>query len=285
MKFNISKNKIEKIGNNQNSIDNSLFHKKNQLKNLKNYPTVLKTFTTLYDSDYQVFQTDRHFGGLISLPIRMPISANSVSFTGNISLQEELVPYVRHSIIVKKPVLGEISGLYVANISTYSNNPVSQTGIFQENVNIIKITDSGFIIIGNTGSGEGTSSSGDGFVTKTSHPLFTIDGQRSIYSQDSSTSLILEKTGNNVYKFTVGAIVQFLFDVEELENVGTTNQEGDQEYTANFVESVITYYEYIDARVGVEYPAYRPVEFDIEAKLILSLPPNNIWENYSNYKS
>lgn len=285
MEFDTSKNKIQTIGNKQNSIDSSLSNKNNELKNKKNSPTVLKTSTILFESDYQPFQTNRHFGGLISIPIQMPISANSVNFSGNISIPEELIPYIRHNIIVKKPTLGEVNGLYVANISTYDSVPITQVGLFEEHTDIYNQDND---LIGNTGSGEGTipKPDGDALVTKTVHALFTTDGQRSIYSQDMTSSLILEKIENNIYKFSIASQVQFLFDVDELENVGVSNLEGEMVYVATFVPSEptnVSYYTLTDNRVSVSYPAYRPIEFDIEAKLILSIPPNNIWEDYSKY--
>jgi hypothetical protein len=285
MKFNTSKNKLEKIEKTQGDIDNSLSNKKNELKNLKSFPAVLKTITPLFDSDFQVFSTTEIFGDLISVPIGMPIVADNISFSGSLNISKEMIPYVRHSVIIKKPILNDIRGVYTANISTYDADPDTQTGIFQENVNIFRETPSGLILVGNTGSGSGTSSSGDNLVTLTSNPLFIIDGQRNIYSEDNTSSLNWEKVTDNFYNFSIDASAMIIVSTEELENTGVSNQEGDRVYVATLSEGDIIFYIVTDNRVAVSYPAYQPIESDIEAKLILSIPSRNLWENYTHYKS
>ncbi len=285
MKYNTSKNKLDKIEKNQNDIDNSLFIKQNETKNLKSFPPVLKTNTILYDSDYQVFETNRPFGDLVSVSIDMPVVADDVAFTGSIDIAEEMIPYIRHSIITKKPIDGDIRGLYTANISTYNNDPETQVGLFEENTTIRNQAGD---IIGNTGSGAGTTPkpNGDALVTKTAQPLFIVSGQRNIYSDNTMSSLQLIKGFNRSYDFTVSTQIMFIMPSDD--NVGVSNLEGDRVYVATFVPSEptnVSYYTLTDNRVSVSYPAYRPVEIDIEAKLVLYIPSNNIWENYSNHKS
>ena len=282
MKFNTSKNKLEKIEKTQGDIDNSLINKKNELKNLKASSTVLKTVTSLFDSDYQVFSSVRVFGGLVSVPIDMPIVAE-LSFSGSLNISEQMIPYVHHNIIVKKPVLGEVRGIYIANISTYDNDPNIQTGIFQENVNIYKIVDEGLVLIGNTGSGEGTSSSGDNLVTVASQPLFITDQQKEIYSEDTTSSLNWEKVSDNLYDFNINSDAMLVVPSDE--DVGITRQEGNQVYVSHVVDGDILWYIYTDNREAVSYPAYQPITADIEAKLILSIPSRNLWENYLHHKS
>jgi len=284
MEFDTSKNKLQKIENTQNDIDNSLFHKANPGKNLIAPDTVLQTPKILFDSDYQVYSTVRAFGGLISIPINMPIVAQHVSFSDTINITEDMIPHVRFNISIKKPILNNISGLYIANISTYDNILDTQVGIFKENT---PIRNQEGAVIGNTGSGSGTAPEGDALVTVTSHGLFTADGQRSTYSEDRTSSLTWFKILDNLYTFSIDTRVMIIVDTEELENVGVTNQEGNRVYVAHYDGEPleIVYYTLTDNRVSVSYPAYRPITSDIEAKLILSIPPKNIWENYSHYRT
>lgn len=281
MKFNTSKNKLDKIDKNQGDLDNSLIQKENELKELRPSDTIIKTFKPLFESGYKIFSTDRVFGGLISIPIDMPISADNINFTGTLNISERLIPYIKHRIIVKKPTVGDIRGIYVANISTYDSDPSSQMGSFRENVNVFDAVTGDFIQ--NTGFGSGTDPIGDALVTETSFPLFTIDQQRSVFSQDSTFSINWEKVSNNLYDFNLNQRVMFVVPSDE--NVGTSNIEGDLVYNAEFAEGNIVNYQRTNNRSQISYSAYRPIEIDIEAKLILSIPPINIWENFSQYKS
>lgn len=286
MKFNTSKNKIEKIGKNQGDLDNVLIQKENELKELRPSDTIIKTSKILFESGYQIFSTNTIFGGLTATPIDMPIAADFISFTGTLNISERLIPYIKHKIVVKKPIVGDIRGVYVANITGYDSNPSVQTGTFRANATIFRrLPGGGLVIVGNTGSGEGTGEPGDVLVTVTTQPLFVIDQQRSVYSQDSTFSLGWTKVSNNLYNFSMNQRVMF---VVPSENVGTIVQEGDLNYTGSHFpdeEDNILFYVVVDNRVPVTYDAYSPIEADIEAKLILSIPPINIWENFSQYKS
>ena len=70
-------------------------------------------------------------------------------------------------------------------------------------------------------------------------------------------------------------------------DIGTTNTEGDRVYVATVQTSpyAILFYIVTDNRIVVSYPAYRPIEIDIEAKIILSIPSRNLWEEYSQYEN
>ncbi len=280
MKFNTSKNKIDKIDKNQGDLDNSLIQKENRLKNLKSSDTIIKTFTTLFESDYQVFSTDRVFGGQTSTNIDIPIVAQDVDFIGSLNISERLIPYIKHKIIVKKPIIGDIRGIYIATITGYDSEPTTQTGSFRQNVNVFDSITGDFIR--NTGFGSGTDPVGDALVTQVLHPLFVIIQQKSVYSEDSSRSINWEKVTNNVYNFSIESRVMFVVPSDN-EN-SSSNREGTYINNAGFNNGNIVNYERTDNTFFVNYPIYSPVEADIEAKLILSIPPNNIWENYSQYK-
>lgn len=278
MQFNTSKNKLNKIENNQEEIDNNLFNKNNEIKILKSSETFLKHPITLFNSDYQVFTSNRIFGGLISVPISMPIVAD-FSFVGNINITETMIPYIQYSIITKKPIKGDVRGLYIANISSLDADPsFTQSGFFKENVNIFNSIGQ---IIGNTGNDPAfTNDTGDITVIRTHLPLDIIDQQRNIHSTDDTQSLQWNKVSENNYDFNISGSVMLIIPSEE--NVGTTNLEGDQVYNATVVDEVIQDYVLTDNRISVAYPAYRPIEEDIEIKLILSIIPHNLWENYFN---
>ncbi len=277
--FNTTNKKIEKTENKQNAIDNTLSKKQNALQNLKSSKTIIRSEIPLFDSEFQVFSTVRPFGGLTSISIDMPIVADDIIFTGQLNITEEMIPHVRHNIICEKLIGGNIRGVFVANISTYDNNPSTQTNIFQEDTPIFNTQGQ---LVGNTGSGTGTSPDGDNFVIVTSNSLFTVDGQRNIFSNDSTFSLEWEKVTENVFNFSIQQRVMFVIPSED--NVGITNQEGDQEYNATIVDEEIIHYTVTDKRISVPYDAYRPITSDINARLLLSIPSRNLWEDYFNTK-
>ncbi len=212
----------------------------------------------------------------------MPI-VGEFTFSGSLNISKEIIPYVRHSIITKKPILGEVRGVYTANISTYDNNPSTQVGLWKQNVNIYDGIVDAEHFLGTTGSGAGTDPIGDELVTVTSYPLFTTDQQRSIYSQNNTSSLNWKKVSDNLYDFSISGDVMLVVPSDE--NIGVTNSEGDEVYVASLSEGNIVNYVYTDNRFSISYPAYQPITADIESKLILSIPSRNLWENYSKYKS
>lgn len=279
MTFETEKYKREKIENRQTDIASQLSKSKKSVK-LKNELSSFVTPQVLLETDYQAFSSTAEDSSVSHSIVTTSGITSTATFTGTLAINDELIPYIHPQLLIKPLPNADISNYYLIDVYGWDNVP--DTTITLEPNKIIFRAGTG-IIIGNTGA--------TGVVTSTVNALIPglLDRKISSSINGVATPLYFSKVSTNEWTYRLVQRIGMKLKTEN--NVGTFNLEGEFVYTPNYSYDefgnpvTIASYDRADNRVPVSYDAYRVIEYDVEAKLILSYLPKQIANNRVEYKS